>query len=67
MSNFNVDTIFKRHIEQVNDHLDISVFEVEKLSAEIQQCLDENLISICEGKKSSTELELVKARIVKLF
>mgnify|MGYP001003488506 CR=1 FL=1 len=63
----NWNEIFKLHTEFIDESLQISVFEVEKLNSEIRQCLDENLISICEGKHSKTELKIVKRRILKLF
>lgn len=59
--------MFNVHTEFINDNLQISIFEVKELNVEIQQCLDDNLIAICEGEYSFSDIETVKRRIIKLF
>lgn len=59
--------MFNVHTEFINDNLQISIFEVKELNADIRQCLDENLIAICEGEHSLSDIVIVKKRIVKLF
>ncbi len=59
--------MFNFHTEHVNDNLKISIFEVKELNSDIRQCLDENLISICEGKHSFSDIDTIKKRILKLF
>lgn len=61
------DKVFNIHTELINSNLQISIFEVTELNSNIQKCLDENLISICEGEHSFSDIETVKKRIVKLF
>lgn len=59
--------MFNINTENVNDNLQISIFEVKELNSDTQQYLDENLISICEGEHSFSDIDSVKRRIVKLF
>lgn len=49
------------------ENVEISVFEVKELNRDIIQILDENLIKICEGKNSHTDINIVKRRVQKLF
>ena len=59
--------MFDVHTEFVSDSLQISIFEVKELNEDTRCCLDENLIKICEGEHSSSEILTVKRRIIKLF
>lgn len=59
--------VFNVYEEVVNDNLTISVFELEKLTKDIHEYLNNHLVSICEGKKSDTEISIVKKRIIELF
>jgi len=63
----NWDKLFITHNITIDCKLEITVFEVKKISSEIIQCLDENLVSICEGENSLSDLASVKLRIKKLF
>ena len=59
--------VFNVHTEFKNDNLEISIFEVRELNEDIQECLDENLITICEGRNSCSDITIIKKRIIKLF
>ena len=61
------DKVFNVHTEFINDNLQISVFEVKELNIDTQRCLDDNLIAICEGEYSFSDIAIVKKRIRNLF
>ena len=61
------DEVFNVYTEFKSENLEISIFEVKELNADIQQCLDDNLITICEGKNSCSNISIIKKRIIKLF
>ena len=63
----NWDKLFITYSITIDCKLEITIFEVEKISSEIIKCLDENLVSICEGENSLSDLASVKLRIKKLF
>lgn len=61
------DKVFNVHTEFINDNLQISIFEVKELNIDTQRCLDDNLIAICEGEYSFSDIAIVKKRIRNLF
>ena len=67
MLNLEWKDVFNVHTEFKNDNLEISIFEVKELNDEIQKCLDNNLVTICEGKNSCSDISIIKKRIINLF
>ena len=61
------DEVFNVYTEFKSNNLEITVFEVKELNADIKQCLDDNLITICEGKHSISDISIIKKRIIELF
>lgn len=61
------DKVFSVYTENIDINLKISIFEVKELNSDVQKFLDQNLISICEGKVSSSNIGIVKKRIKILF
>ena len=59
--------LFNVHKVAVNDKLEITVFEVKEFNSIVKEYLDENLITICEGKNSTSKIGVLKKRIIKLF
>lgn len=67
MPNLEWDEVFNVYTEFKSNNLEITVFEVKELNADIKQCLDDNLITICEGKHSISDISIIKKRIIELF
>lgn len=61
------DKLFNVHTDFIATDIQISIFEVKELNEDTIKFLDNNLIAICEGENSSTDIATIKKRIVKLF
>lgn len=64
--NLEWDEVFNVYTEFKNDNLEITVFEVKELNTDIQQCLDNNIVTICEGKNSSSNISVIKKKNYKI-
>lgn len=51
---------------EIDDHIRLSIIDIENIDQELEIILDENFVSICEGN-SDTPLSTVKRRVSNLF
>lgn len=50
----------------INDHIQLTIIDIEEISGELRRTLDDNFVEICEGE-SGTDILTVKKRVRDLF
>lgn len=61
------EDVFNISTQIVDEKLQITTFEVVELNSEVINLLDDNVIKICEGENSFSDIAIVKTRLKKLF
>jgi len=62
-----LNNVFDSFVKDIDDDVRVTILDINALTSELTEYINDNLVSICEGAHSTSSLANVKKRIVELF